>query len=86
MRTISSEEILNQLGDIERELEKLEEIFAVSFEEREKEFIQETNQRLHHIDLEINRINHRYIEMERNNSRKSKSTRRKLELDPQFQV
>ncbi|MET3696074.1 hypothetical protein SAMN05877753_102393 [Bacillus oleivorans] len=46
MIAISSEEVIHQLLQIEKELIELEALFAESFEQREREFIELTNKRV----------------------------------------
>ncbi|HWO76356.1 MAG TPA: hypothetical protein VNM69_10735 [Bacillus sp. (in: firmicutes)] len=46
MIAISSEEVIHQLLEIEKELIELEALFAESYEQREREFMELTNKRV----------------------------------------
>mgnify|MGYP001379748585 CR=1 FL=1 len=46
MVAISSEEVIHQLLQIEKELIELEALFAESFEQRERDFIESANKRV----------------------------------------
>lgn len=89
MSTISSEEIMNQLLELERELIELEEKFSESFEKRERDLFEATDRKFHEIESSINKVQNKFLQYEKSNSekrRKYKSSHPKLDLEPQFQV
>lgn len=87
MSAISSQDVINQLLEIERELIELESKFAESFETRERAFFEATQYKVQEIENDLNRIQYSFNEIEKTRiAEDDRNEYRKLDLEPQFQV